>query len=146
MNLELINKIMTEDKKGIQSFANQNALQIIDEGETDLVKEYIKARRLQEYLDNYISGLKKAVKDEVSKNGNKIIEGDNEVILVSGRTHIDYELDTFYADLKKKLDARKLQLDMVRKTGQTAYDSEGCEIPLLPVKGANEDSLMLKMK
>lgn len=146
MNIELLNKIMTENKKGIQSFAAQNAASILDEGNTNIIQEYIKARRLQEYLDNYISGLKKAVKSQVSQNGNKVIEGDNEVSIVAGRTHIDYELDTFYADLKKKLEARKLQLDMVHKTGQTAYDSDGCEIPVLPTKSYSEDSLMLKMK
>ena len=146
MNIELINKIMTADKKGIQSFASANSLQIIDEGNTDIVAEYVKARRLQEYLDTYISGLKVATKNEISRNGNKLQKGADEVTIVAGRCILDYESDAIYKDLKTKLEARKLQLDMVFKTKQTAYDSEGCEIPLVDIKSMTEDSLMLKIK
>lgn len=146
MNIELINKIMTADKKGIQTFASANSLQIIDEGNTDIVAEFIKARRLQEYLDTYITGLKAATKNEISRNGNKLQKGSDEVTIVAGRCVLDYESDAIYKDLKTKLEARKLQLDMVFKTKQTSYDSDGCEIPLIDIKSITEDSLMLKIK
>lgn len=137
---------MTADKKGIQTFASANSSQIIEEGNTDIVSEYIKARRLQEYLDSYISGLKSATINEISRNDNKGQRGGDLVTIVAGRTILDYESDPIYADLKAKLDARKLQLDMVFKSKQTAYDSEGCEIPLINVKSYFNDSLVLKIK
>ena len=63
-----------------------------------------------------------------------------------GGQTLDYEKDETYRYLKEQLDKRKYQLDMASKCDGFSCDSDGVEIPKVPVKTFIKDSISYTFK
>jgi hypothetical protein len=57
----------------------------------------------------------------------------------------NYSADPVYADLAAKLKERKTLLDTAVKLSDDVFDSEGVEVPKIPIKNYRKDSINVKI-
>lgn len=110
-------------KNEITISAEKFAKELIESGNLNMQEKYAEVRRLKEVVDVIESEFKKALPDEnFEAFGLK-------ATYRNGGSIANYEEDSFYASLKRKLEERKMQLDLALKTDEVFYDGTGEEVP-----------------
>lgn len=132
-------------KKEIQSEAVGDVNQILEEGNTSPLRLMIAAKRLQDYLTQYMSELEYHAVTEYMNFGEKTIDiSAAKCTEMQGSKVLDYDQDMVYAELKKKLDNRKKMIDLVHKTKETMADEDGAVVPNVKVKTVRKNSFQIK--
>lgn len=121
-------------------------IQAIEDGELSAVEAWVYLNRIQKAIEALTSDsiLRDRVRELTEANVQEI--ASFEVKKVTGGAILDYEADHKYVELKYALDERKKVLDTARKMKEALYDSEGIEIPKVPVKTYRKDSITVTQK
>ena len=99
----------------------------VDKGDVNTVDLATNLFRISEVFNSAVSEIKKHLPQE------KVERFGVEFNFVNGRETPDYSQDEEYARLKSKLKERELLLKTALKSKDTIYDSEGVEVPKVPV-------------
>ena len=134
-----------EPQQELKANAVENANKLMEAGDCSPLKVYISARRMLDYVVQYMKELEYEAVNEYRGFGEKTV-GINGVKAteVQGHDILDYEQDIVYQDMKDKLSERKKLIDLVHKTGQTLADEDGVVVPVVKVKGVRKNSFMIK--
>jgi len=129
---------MELSKATIEVQADNLIVQVIDGFESALEVD-VKLKFIEETVKNARGKINLLAMGEAAK-GVKSIDGCTITQKVGGKT-LDYEKDPGYAKIKKQLDGRKELLDTAFKTDGYLVDSDGLEVPKVPVKKWIKDSI-----
>lgn len=146
MELDKLKTVFEVNKKQIIEMAASNVSKILEEGNINIIDEYCKARRLNEYLSTYCDSLKVFVRKELIKTGNKLGHNNDELRVTSGRITYDYMQDKIYSELSEQLKKRKELLDAANRFEAAIIDDDGCLVEKVPIKTYGEDILTLTIK
>jgi hypothetical protein len=122
-------------KKQVQTNAQQFVIDLIVNGEQDLLEMFSQAVRINEALTVVTDTLKRSLPAE------KQTAYGIEIVPVNGRTMIQYSEDPIWRKLNNDLKAREELLKLALK--QDVIDMYGNEVPKVSVKYA-ADSLTVK--
>lgn len=111
------------NKKEIHASAKTFIKKMVDAGEDNLYERLSQIRRTKEALITMEGELLNFIPQENFESFG--LKGTYR----SGGSVANYEDDTFYASLKRKLEERKMQLDLALKTDEVFYDGTGVEVP-----------------
>lgn len=119
----------TFTKKEAQQQGKDLAKLILDGGHVTPEESYSNVVRLKEVINELEKGLKQGltVTEETSLNGVRFS-------LSNTGDRLDYEKDVLYKSLKDKLKDREDLLKLAFKSGDVIYDSDGVEVPKVPIK------------
>jgi len=113
------------------------------EGEADPIPVFVALTEIKKQIEAVLKdrAVKDCIREDYDKSPEKSVSaGGFDFTIVTGGAIYDYEQDPVYADLSAKLKARKQLLDTRIKGKQEIYDSEGMEVPEVPVKTYRADS------
>lgn len=143
MKFELLSQGGAQSKKDIQQAAVREAQDMLANGQEDPTGLLLYSKRVIEFLGTYVKQIESAVRDDVHKNnGEWKIEGATLRIGSSG-DRPDYDEDSTYADLKKKLKAREELLKLARNSDDDMYDGDACLVPKVGLKSAGRETLVV---
>lgn len=113
----------TPTKKQVIDFSNNFADTIIANGEHNLYELYAQLKRTQEAIDT----IESKIKDKLPQENFEAfgLKGT----FRNGGAIANYTEDPIYAEIKSKLDDRKMLLDVALKSNNSIYDNEGIEVP-----------------
>jgi len=139
--LENLTYDYTFTKKEAKSQGVKTAKDIIERAEKDPFEVLSNVVRLKEFINAFEAEFKKAdAFEQIDKNYNK--NGVEFSTRYSG-DRLDYEKDVVYKDLKKQLDDRTALLKLAYKSKDVIYDSEGVDVPKVPIKTHGKNSLVI---
>lgn len=118
----------------------------IEEGEISPIEAWVYMHQVKNAIEALTSDslLRDRVKDLAAEKVQEI--EDFELKTTTGGPILDYEADHVYVEKKYELEERKKLLDVAFKSKSTIYDSEGVEIPKVPIKTYRKDSVMVTRK
>lgn len=96
------------------------------------------------YFTELKSKSEQYVREQLISIGKTYSENNIEFSTRQGYAMYDFESDAVYRELNEKLNARKELLKLAVKNKDMIFDSEGVEVPKVPVKGYTKDSLIIK--
>jgi hypothetical protein len=121
-------------KRDIQASAIKLANEVLEFGQTNPLDRFIQLKRVAEYVDAYAGVFKQSAITEAEKYGKSTTVYGAKIELRNSGDRFDYEADPVYCELSEKLKARKELLDLARKSKDVIYDSEGVDVPRIPIK------------
>lgn len=127
-------------KKDCQNKGTELAKSIVERGEVQPYQALSNVVRLNELLKNLEAELRKNVDvegKELQWNGVTFTERNT-------GDRLDYANDEVYAKLQSKLKQREELLKIAHKSDETIYDSEGIEVPKVPIKTHGKLTLNVK--
>lgn len=115
------------------------AKEILDRGEVTPINALSNVARLKEFFNSLEKELRGKIEifETVTENG-------VEFSMRNSGDRLDYEADELYAELKQKLKDRESLLKTAYKAKETFYDSDGVEVPKVPIKTHGKLGLTLK--
>lgn len=137
---ELIKKQFTSvdvTKKKAKQLGESLAANIIEEGFLDPHKSLAQLARLAEVTKSAMEVLKNHVIDQ------KINIDNVEFVPNNGRKMPNYEEDSVYVSLEKKLSERKKLLDLAMYAEDPIFDSDGVQVPKISLS-YSKSSLTIK--
>lgn len=143
---DLIKLVSNLNKLELKELGERNASLVIEEGLLDAPRVLIQARKAQEYLKSYISGLDYQTRAEVTNDPDfwKFTDGV-ELTLGSTGDRLDYSKDVVWANLSKLMKAREADLKLSHKTKHEMVTEDGDIIPKVPVKSPSKEVLKVKL-
>ncbi|HLU95136.1 MAG TPA: hypothetical protein VKZ54_13480 [Membranihabitans sp.] len=106
------------NKRSIESLAEQNAREIIDSGQYDLLKVYIELKRYETYLKSLIQELKNPALNKAGETGQNKFDYHHAHVNIGKRTKWDFSVDTTWSEIDhqiKELTARKKEREKILK-------------------------------
>ena len=139
--LENLTYDYTFTKKEAKSQGVKTAKDIIERAEKDPFEVLSNVVRLKEFINAFETEFKKAdAFEQIDKNYNK---NGVEFSTRNSGDRLDYEKDVVYKDLKKQLDDRTALLKLAYKSKDVIYDSDGADVPKVPIKTHGKNSLVI---
>ena len=138
---EMLTRFPEMSKKEIIAQAEQNAKQMMDEGNTNEFDALAAAERLSVFVDTFKKQLRQDI-DQVPEKTYK--RGNVEFSIRNTGDRYDYSQDELYSKLQEQIKQRKSLLDVSRKTNDPIYDSEGVEVPKVGIKTYGKEVLTIK--
>jgi hypothetical protein len=120
---EIETKNFVPTKEEVHQSAKEFATQLIDAGEIDKFELFAQAIRMSEALNVITEQLKSSLPNE-----NFEAFGLKGTYRNGGSTP-NYSEDEKWQKLKQALTDREMLLKVAKKSNETIYDSEGCELP-----------------
>lgn len=116
-------------------------LTAVEEGDISPVEAWVYIHQVKAAIEIIMndSSLRDKVR-EITDIGAAEIQ-DFTIRKTTGGAILDYEADHRYVELKYLLDERKKLLDTAFKAKSEIYDSQGVQIPKVPVKSYRKDSI-----
>jgi hypothetical protein len=114
-------ELMEMSSRELKDYANSQLETILQHSEPNEVLS--KSVRLEKYLTELNSGLKKRLENLESVNGVEFSEGN--------RTTLNFKEDSDWLQLNEELKRREELLKARMKLGKSIYDDEGVEVPLI---------------
>ena len=130
-------------KTDIQRVGKNSARKELEQGFNNPLQRFILAKRASEYLESYMSELKPAALNEAEKHGKGTTAFNSKIDIRSTGARYDYEQDPVYVEIAEKLKIRKELLDLALKSKDQIFDSEGVEVPRVPMKSAGATTLAI---
>lgn len=143
MRLEIM-RTQLLSKAQIQEAAVQEANELLTAGQDDPVNLLLYSKRVVEFLSVFVKNIESNVREEVAKSGGPITQEGATLSLGSTGDRLDFEKDSVYADLKKKLKAREDLLKLAAKSEDDIYDGDACLVIQVPLKTAGRETLVVK--
>lgn len=141
--MNLANIEINLSKKQVEEMAVKKANEDLET--LDSIEVYTFMKKLTDYASKYMEVVKGKALDYLTAHGGKDIALYNSSITVrNGYDILDYEKDPIYAGLQDQLKQRQELLKTAYKSKLPIYDSEGIEVPKVPVKKATGDSIIYK--
>lgn len=146
MELIQLKPFETLEKKELQELAKKTARELMNEGYSDAVVLTVLARKASEYLAAYAQELNSDARAELQNydNNQADIYGAR-LELSSTGTRLDLEADPVYSNLQEELKQRAALLKMAYLQEKPVYDSEGVEVPKVPIKSPSKEVLKVKL-
>lgn len=127
----------TFTKKEAQKIGLQITDEILNNGEIDVIRAAAYLARMAEIVNTAFDAIKNHLPAEkTSING-------VEFTPTNGRKMPEYDADLIYKNLKEKLKSRETLLKAAITSKELIFDSEGVELPQVPVK-YSKDSITIK--
>lgn len=127
-------------KKGqIQALAIDHSLEINENENT--IDFHIMLKKVKLYLDTLI---KENEKNALLIWDQQKSDFDN-ITYNQGGKILDYSEDPIYHSIKLMLDDRKALLDLAFKSQNNIFDSEGVQVPKVPIKSYRKESLNVRL-
>ena len=117
--------------------------QQIFDGDLDALEVFATIKPLMDAVKSFEKDVKPYAITEAHKYDKGQTAFGYEIQVKTGRRLPEYTECEKYAQIKQQLDERKTLLDTALKSNETVYDSDGVEVPRVPVKYSAE-SLTLK--
>ncbi len=114
-------ELMEMSSRELKDYANSQLETILQHSEPNEVLS--KSVRLEKYLTELNSGLKKRLENLESVNGVEFSEGN--------RTTLNFKEDSDWLQLNEELKRREELLKARMKLGKSIYDDEGVQVPLI---------------
>jgi hypothetical protein len=114
-------ELMEMSSRELKDYANTQLEAILKHSEPNEVLS--KSVRLEKYLTELNSGLKKRLENLESVNGVEFSEGN--------RTTLNFKEDSEWLNINLELKRREELLKARSKLGKSIYDDEGVEVPLI---------------
>ena len=114
-------ELMEMSSRELKDYANSQLETILQHSEPNEVLS--KSVRLEKYLTELNSGLKKRLENLESVNGVEFSEGN--------RTTLNFKEDSDWLQLNEELKRREELLKARMKLGKSIYDDQGVQVPLI---------------
>lgn len=139
----VISEFAQMSKRDIQQSAHNAASIELAEGNTNPLERFILAKRAITFLEGYSETLKPQAMTEAEKYGKSGNAYASKFELKNSGDRYDYSSDPVYAQIEAQLKARKELLDVARKSKDSIFDSEGVEVPKVPVKSHGSNTIAI---
>lgn len=137
--------ILSLNKASLAELGEYEAKRLLEEGFHDSLELTIFSRKYTEFLTAFTNALKEEAIAMLGRDGGKASLMGAKIAIASGITYYDYEQDSTYADLKRKLEARKDLLKVALKQDDPIIDGDSAEVPKVGIKRQNADSIKVTL-
>lgn len=136
--LRLLPDVLALGKIELQTIGEAEAKRLLDEGFVDATKLLVDSKKYVELLTAFNKAVKAAAVVELEQSNGVVGIGTTKITLGNTGDRLDYAADPIYAEMKKTLDDRTALLKLAYKASSAIFDSEGIEVPKVPVKTFGE--------
>ncbi len=138
---EMLTQFPEMTKKEIIAQAEQNALQMMDDGHLDEFETIASVERLKAYVESYSKIIRKMIDQVPEKEYKK-----SNVVFSMRNTgdRLDYMQDDIYEKLSNQLKERADLLKVAYKSTDAIYDADGVQVPKVGIKTHGGEVLTIK--